>query len=62
MPYSQPIVDYLLGVVVFDGKVWHVALAALLALLVLALGGALALSMHGGASADAKRVASKKNR
>jgi hypothetical protein len=48
---------------VYDGKVWHAALAAALALMVVVLGVALALAQHSsGGSVEVKKVSSKKSR
>ena len=66
MTYDNAALDYLLGEVAFDGKVWHVVAAAALALLALGLGVALALAQgsrgSGGAAGDAKKTLAKKSR
>lgn len=58
--YENPVADYVLGEVVFDGKRWHLAVAAVLGLVGLAGVYFLAVLSYTGKLAAGKAAARKK--
>lgn len=55
MEWDSPLFDYLLGEVVFDGKVWHVAVAGFLAVAAVGMAMALFAAGKGGVTKAVKR-------